>query len=102
MTNRNVPHLGVVIAVTCFVLFGFAAVSVYAVVWSTDEVTKGNIIGTWINFAVLAVGFWIGSSSGGKAATGHTPDTATGRASDPVHIVPEQKDPLDLTGLEEK
>ncbi len=82
MTNRNVPHLGVVIAVTCFVLFGFAAVSVYAVVWSTDEVTKGNIIGTWINFAVLAVGFWIGSSSGGKAAS----NPPSGKPDDPVHV----------------
>lgn len=86
MTNRNVPHLGVVIAVTCFVLFGFAAVSVYAVVWSTDEVTKGNIIGTWINFAVLAVGFWIGSSSGGKAASNPAADIATGKPNDRVHV----------------
>lgn len=45
----------------------FAAVSFYIIGWGTDEVTKGNIIGTWQNFALLAVGFWIGSSSGGKA-----------------------------------
>ena len=70
MSRANIPHLGIVVAVSSFVLLGFAAVSAQVLLWSTDEVTKGNIIGTWQNFALLAVGFWLGSSSAGKA----TPD----------------------------
>ena len=65
--NRVIPHIRVVIGVSGFVLLGFAAVTVYVLGWTTDDVTKGNVIGTWVNFAMLAVGFWLGSSSGGKA-----------------------------------
>lgn len=65
-----IPHLRVVVTVSAFVLIGFASVSVYVLGWTDDEVTKGNVIGTWVNFAMLAVGFWLGSSSGGKAASG--------------------------------
>ena len=70
VTTARVPHLAVVVTVTAFVLIGFAAVSAYVLMLSTDEVTTGNIIGTWQNFALLAVGFWIGSSSAGKAKDG--------------------------------
>lgn len=63
----TIPHLRVVVAVSAFVLIGFACVSGYVLMLSDDEVTKGNVIGTWVNFAMLAVGFWLGSSSGGKA-----------------------------------
>ncbi len=64
----RIPHLSVVVAVSAFVLGGFALVSGYVLGWTADDVTKGNVIGTWINFAMLAVGFWLGSSSGGKAS----------------------------------
>lgn len=83
--NRRVPHLRIVVSVSAFVLLGFAAVSAYVLVHTDDEVTKGNVIGTWINFAMLAVGFWLGSSSGGKAQD----DSATGKRNDPVHVAPE-------------
>lgn len=63
----QIPHLRIVVAVSGFVLIGFAFVSAYVLGWTGDEVTKGNVIGTWVNFAMLAVGFWLGSSSGGKA-----------------------------------
>jgi len=63
----EIPHLRIVVGVSAFVLLGFGVVSGYVIGWSDDLVTKGNIIGTWQNFALLAVGFWIGSSSGGKA-----------------------------------
>ena len=66
MTAPGIPHLRVVIAVSAFVLVGFAIVSGYVIGWSSDDVTKGNIIGSWLNFAMLVVGFWIGSSSAGK------------------------------------
>ena len=65
--NARIPHLRIVVMVSAFVLLGFAAVSFWVLGWTSDEVTKGNIIGTWVNFAMLAVGFWLGSSSGGKA-----------------------------------
>lgn len=65
--SARVPHLRIVVGVSAFVLAGFGVVSGYVLGWSSDEVTKGNVIGTWINFAMLAVGFWLGSSSGGKA-----------------------------------
>ncbi len=68
--NPHIPHLRVVVTVSAYVLFGFSIVSAYAIGWSDDEVTKGNIIGTWQNFALLAVGFWLGSSSAGKAKDG--------------------------------
>jgi hypothetical protein len=67
MHGSTIPHLRIVVAVSAFVLGGFAMVSGYVIGWSADEVTKGNIIGTWQNFALLAVGFWLGSSSAGKA-----------------------------------
>lgn len=65
--NPTIPHLRIVVSVSAFVLAGFAAVSIYVLGWTNDEVTKGNVIGTWVNFAMLAVGFWLGSSSGGKS-----------------------------------
>lgn len=83
--NDRVPHLRVVVTVSAFVLLGFACVSVYVLGWTDDEVTKGNVIGTWVNFAMLAVGFWLGSSSGGKANTGEAiKTTAVNPPSDPV------------------
>lgn len=82
----NIPHLRIVVAVSAFVLVGFAVVSGYVLHFTSDEVTKGNIIGTWQNFALLAVGFWIGSSSAGKATpTGPTETRVVNPPSDPVH-----------------
>jgi len=84
--TRRIPHLHVVVAVTFYVLIGFALVTGYVLVYSDDEVTKGTLIGTWINIAMLAVGFWLGSSLGGKAMQ----ETATGKANDPVHVEPQE------------
>lgn len=80
--NSRIPHLRVVVAVTVFVLIGFAAVSVYVLGWTNDDITKGNIIGAWVNFAMLAIGFWLGSSSGGKVKD----DVPTGKPDDPVAV----------------
>ena len=63
----RIPHLRIVVAVTLAAILGFAAVSGWVLVNSADEVTKGAIIGTWQNVALLAFGFWLGSSSAGKA-----------------------------------
>ena len=70
--SGRIPHLRIVVGVTAFVLFGFGGVSAYVLGWTADDVTKGNVIGTWINFAMLAVGFWLGSSSAGKAHSAPT------------------------------
>lgn len=91
MNQSRVPHLRIVVAVSAFVLAGFGIVSGYVIGWSDDAVTKGNIIGTWQNFALLAVGFWLGSSSAGKAKE----EAPTGRPGDPVHVEPD--DTLNLT-----
>lgn len=80
--NSRIPHLRVVVSVTAFVLAGFLGVSVYVLGWTDDEVTKGNVIGTWVNFAMLAVGFWLGSSSGGKVKE----DAPSGKPEDPVNV----------------
>lgn len=82
MTTK-VPHLRVVVSVSAFVMLVFAAVTFYVLTMSDDLVTKGNVIGTWQNFALLAVGFWLGSSSGGKA---RDPETPTGKKGDPVAV----------------
>ena len=85
----TVPHIRVVVAVTAFVLAGFLGVSAYVLGWSTDLTTKGNIIGTWVNFAMLAVGFWLGSSSGGKAKSdAPQPVTVENPPEQPVPVEP--------------
>jgi hypothetical protein len=87
--NKSIPHLRIVLAVSAFVLIGFAAVSAYVLVYTDDEVTKGNIIGTWQNFGMPAVGFWLGSSSGGKAKD-DAPSGPSGYPGDPVHVEEER------------
>lgn len=79
-----IPHIRIVVAVSAFVLTGFAIVSAYVLGWTDDEVTKGNVIGTWVNFAMLAVGFWLGSSSGGKVKDSEP--RPSGTPSDPVSV----------------
>lgn len=66
VTNR-IPHLPVVVGVCIAAVAGYAGFSAYAVIWLQDATMTGDIIGTWKSFAVLAFGFWLGSSSGGKA-----------------------------------
>ncbi len=80
----NIPHLRIVVAVSAFVLIGFAIISAWVIGYSSDAVTKGNIIGTWQNFALLAVGFWIGSSSSGKAKD--VDPRPAGTPQDPVSV----------------
>lgn len=63
----RVPHLRVVIAVCVAAIAGYAFLSWWVVFRSTDVALKGDVIGTWKSFAVLAFGFWLGSSSGGKS-----------------------------------
>ena len=68
MTPR-VPHLGIVVAACIAAVLGYFGFSLWVVLWSGDVALKGDVVGTWKSFAVLAFGFWLGSSSGGKSTT---------------------------------
>lgn len=83
MAKSSIPHIRIVLAVTAFALMGFGAVSIYVLGWGADEVTQGSIIGVWIGAANGALGFWLGSSSGGKA-----------RTDEPEPVVPPVEEPL--------
>lgn len=63
----KVPHLPIVIAASVAAILGYAGFSVYVMIYTTDASLQGDVVGTWKSFAVLAFGFWLGSSSGGKA-----------------------------------
>lgn len=63
----HIPHVRIVLGVCILAVAGYAFFSAYAVIVLRDATMTGDIIGTWKSFAVLAFGFWIGSSSGGKA-----------------------------------
>lgn len=66
---NRVPHHQTVIAFCVAAIFGYAVFSVWAVFSSADAALRGDVVGTWKSFAVAAFAFWIGSSSGGKAAS---------------------------------
>jgi hypothetical protein len=74
--NPTIPNLRVVIGVCLAAVGGYTLFSVYAVMWLRDATMTGDVIGTWKSFAVMAFGFWLGSSSGGKAKS-DTPQPVT-------------------------
>lgn len=65
-----IPHIRVVVGASLLAVAGYLIFSGWAVFHSDDPALRGDVIGTWKSFAVLAFGFWLGSSSGGKAASG--------------------------------
>ncbi len=76
------PNRNEVIAASAAAVVIYALLSAYVVIWLRDATMTGDVIGTWKSFAVLAFGFWLGSSSGGKAKdSGITP---TGTPTDPI------------------
>lgn len=85
----SVPHLRVVVGFCIVAVLGYAAFSVWAIYVSSSEALQGDVGGTWKSFAVAAMAFWLGASSGGKARDMQTPSP------------PADKQPLDLTGAEE-
>ncbi len=88
MTNR-VPHARTIIAFCVAAILGYAVFSVWAVFYSGDSATRGDVGGTWKSFAVMAFGFWLGSSSGGKVRDeSPTPPPASGRPNDPINVTP--------------
>jgi len=68
MSQRGrIPYLPIVVAFCVAAIVGYAVFSYWAVFIAHDATMTGDVIGTWKSFAVLAFGFWLGSSSGGKA-----------------------------------
>jgi len=63
----KVPHYSTIVAFCIAAVGGYALLSWYIMVCTSDAALKGDVVGTWKSFAVLAFGFWIGSSSGGKS-----------------------------------
>lgn len=86
-TNVNVPagpptqlpYVNIIAGISVAILAAFAFVTWW--VLSSDATDgqiialQGSLIQTWNNLAVMAAGFWLASSLGGKlASTGTTPE----------------------------
>lgn len=82
MTQGRIPYLPIVVAFCLAAILGYAVFSAWVVFYSDDASLKGDVIGTWKSFAVLAFGFWLGSSSGGKSQS----TTPTGTPDDPLAV----------------
>lgn len=67
MNSPRIPYLPIVVGFCVAAIAGYAVFSYWAVFVARDATMIGDVIGTWKSFAVLAFGFWLGSSSGGKA-----------------------------------
>lgn len=95
MTRGHIPHLRIVVAFSLFAVAGYAGFSIYAVVVLRDPALIGDIIGTWKSVAVLAFGFWLGSSSAGKAKD----DAPAGTPGDPLAVqgAPSGSKPVSVT-----
>ena len=93
--HRDIPHLRIVVGACIVSVAGYAGFSIWAVGWLGNETMTGDIIGTWKSFAVAAVMFWLGSSSGGKAKI----DSPAGTPADPVSVAGAQagKKPVHTT-----
>lgn len=87
MTGPIIPHLRIVVIASAAAVAGYLAFSLWVVLWSNDVALKGDVIGTWKSFAVLAFGFWLGSSSGGKQREADAP---SGKPGDPIAVAPEE------------
>lgn len=70
MSKGKIPYLPIVVGFCIAAIVGYAVFSWWAVFIAHDATMIGDVIGTWKSFAVLAFGFWLGSSSGGKAGEG--------------------------------
>ena len=66
----HIPYVWVLAAVTAYILLGFTYVTYLVLKGEVgsgiDAATKGALIQTWNNLALLAAGFWLGSSLAGK------------------------------------
>lgn len=85
---NKIPHLSIVIGTTIAAIAGYAAFSVWVFFQNKDASLMGDVAGTWKSFAVLAFGFWLGSSSAGKTQ-GPTDVKVT---NDPLPVMETKKD----------
>lgn len=85
----NIPNLRIVVGMCLAAIAGYMLFSIYAVIFLKDATMTGDIVGTWKSFAVLAFGFWLGSSSGSKSKS----ETPAGTPNDPVHTMTEEPKP---------
>lgn len=72
--SGTLPHVRILLGVTITVLVGFGVVTIIVMIGAggagIDAATKGSLIQSWINLAVAAVGFWLGSSASAKMRGG--------------------------------
>lgn len=89
--RRKIPYLPIVVGFCTAAIAGYAVFSYWAVFVARDATMTGDVIGTWKSFAVLAFGFWLGSSSAGKAEDDSPTETRiVNKADDPVSVEEEQ------------
>lgn len=73
----HLPYAWMIATVSMIILICFAGVTWWVLSSAKesgiDAATKGSIIQTWNNLAMLAASFWVGSSIAGKLATGSAP-----------------------------
>lgn len=87
MMRGHIPYLPIVVAACLIAVAGYAVFSWWAVFVARDAAMTGDVIGTWKSFAVLAFGFWLGSSSGGKAKDeSPQPVTVQNKPGDPIEV----------------
>lgn len=72
--SSRIPYLPIVVMFCIAAIAGYGVFSVYVVFYLKDQTMIGDVIGTWKSFAVLAFGFWLGSSSGGKSQPAAPPE----------------------------
>ena len=82
----DIPHQRVLVGASLVAVIGYLGFSVWAVLISRDATVIGDVIGTWKSFAVAAFGFWLGSSSGSKAANAAASKRPSGTKRDPVAV----------------
>lgn len=73
----HLPYAKIIATVTAAILGGFALVTWWVVKAdsASDPILiglKGSLIQTWNNLAVMAAGFWLASSLGGKLSSSAT------------------------------
>lgn len=90
--GTTLPHFGTIVGFCIAAIAGYAVFSWWVVFVAQDAAMTGDVIGTWKSFAVLAFGFWLGSSSGGKTKEdGPRPVEVVNLPGDPVPVSTEPK-----------
>lgn len=72
--GTHLPYVKVIAGVSFIILAAYAGITIYILLAGAekgiDAATKGAVINTWNNLAVMAATFWVGSSLAGKMTTG--------------------------------